>query len=587
MEENEGGGGGYSQYGYEEGEDEEMVIVVVDKDGDNNMMYEDDEELNERRINEEIAYNFIKETVGDLGDEPFAQQEQAIGTTELAFPLGIVGTKTLTVKQELCRLCLSKHCNMVSLFDTCLTFFQISLKEVIQSCIGIKVLRDDATDKICRACITRLESIWAFREECERSNRLVKQMKKTKIIHNKNATEGFSDGTHLSSNNESLVKAPPQPFSCTICDRGFATEVALSGHVTNDHAHLKPFTQNTSFLISCSICGRKVLKKVLHDHYLTHKLLGEGKSIKGKDEVHRHFEPVKTPAAQPEAEELEEDVDDVEGYEGDYQEGDDLADGLGDGQIGEREMDGQEIVPSLSDLADTETGVPLDAEQIRGFLSKENEATYTQNECFVTDISGSEFINVNPVEGQANMNIIADGNNMNIIAAENNINIIAAENNMNIITDGNCLQDPNNPNVIAMTINEGVQGGNFVETVQGGNFVEGVQGGTFVEGAAPQYTQVYLVNQNDNLVEAGNMEATAMQDVVTTATLEDNQIYVVTSDGKAMYGDQDVVFQIANDQVYQTDSGIKDDIEVQYENINATGRVTVKEEVIDTSYDQC
>ncbi|RZF45215.1 hypothetical protein LSTR_LSTR012638 [Laodelphax striatellus] len=187
----------------------------------------------------------------------------------------------------------------------------------------------------------------------------------------------------------------------------------------------------------------------------------------------------------------------------------------------------EQQLASFPNVADT---AALDAGQITGLLNKENELAYNQNECLVTYITGNEF----RVEGQ---------------------DIMGAD------------EDPN-----MIGINEG---GNFGET-------------------APQYTQVYLMNQGENLVEGshGNNAVEnsipVMQDVVSTGSMDDNHIYVVASDGKSMYVDnQDVVFQIANDQVYQADSGRKNEIEVVYETpANMTDLGLVKEEVIDPSYDE-
>ncbi|RZF45216.1 hypothetical protein LSTR_LSTR012639 [Laodelphax striatellus] len=324
--------GGYNEEGgAEEGRDtgqydEEMVIVVVQKEGDDPMQNEYQHLVDNLAIEEEVAYDFINEHENSVNfmnesvssgieQQPMLSsqvQQQQIASANLD-PVArrIIGTKSLKVRNEICRLCLSKHHNMCSLFDTSLTFIKSSLKEIIETCIGIKVLRDDATDRICRACISRLESIWAFREQCEVSDRMVKQMKKVKYVQSQSEGDRNQNLIYLpnndppqTSNEETLANADNQlQFFCNDCERKFHTEIALAAHVTNDHAHLKPFTHNTSFLVSCSLCGRKVLKKVLHDHYLQHKLAGEDKNVTAN---HREAYEV-----EKEEEEDEEYVDDV------------------------------------------------------------------------------------------------------------------------------------------------------------------------------------------------------------------------------------------------------------------------------------
>ncbi|RZF45217.1 hypothetical protein LSTR_LSTR012640 [Laodelphax striatellus] len=79
-------------------------------------------------------------------------------------------------KFDMCRLCLSKSCEVFPLFWTKLRFSSLPLKDVINICIGIQVDKNDVTDRLCQGCLACLENVWAFREKCQHSNEPITRM---------------------------------------------------------------------------------------------------------------------------------------------------------------------------------------------------------------------------------------------------------------------------------------------------------------------------------------------------------------------------------------------------------------------------
>ncbi|RZF45219.1 hypothetical protein LSTR_LSTR012642 [Laodelphax striatellus] len=127
-------------------------------------------------------------------------------------------------KLDICRLCLSKNCELLPLFWTKLRFSALKLSHVIETCIGIRVDKEDVTDRVCQACLINLESVWAFREKCQQSNETITKM-------------------NLNINNVKPISGSEIP----IPDKRRPTE---------DNVYDATF----SSLVSCSLGGQKVQK---------------------------------------------------------------------------------------------------------------------------------------------------------------------------------------------------------------------------------------------------------------------------------------------------------------------------------------
>lgn len=78
--------------------------------------------------------------------------------------------------RKLCRACLNDHEDMQDIFQTCIS-------DVFAYCTSLEVsVNDGLPPALCRSCVTLLNTLYYFKQQCIRSDETLKQIMIPQVI---------------------------------------------------------------------------------------------------------------------------------------------------------------------------------------------------------------------------------------------------------------------------------------------------------------------------------------------------------------------------------------------------------------------